>query len=507
MFTIRVTDYQISTNVLTADGKTFKITVTFDDDAEIPAGTKLIAEEIEQDTDEYTQYVGQTWTEVNKEYLEQLASKAQGDYCDIPQISIDQARFFDITLMCGGQEIEPNAPVLVEISYVDGLGIEGIEERIAGVAHFKDNGYEPIRSVETEVLEESEVEEGRIEVCLNDGTVELFEDVETSTDKNGRITEYRYKQDSFSVVGTYIGHETRDAVMRVPQIRLTAANGTLETPDPQKNLVPNKNNGVEDGTYTLSLSVTGDSKQSTKVETQKSNVLFVMDRSSSMNRYVRYLGTIDTTSTSYYGSTDNGKTIFTVLYNSGRWQYQQRVGFSFQWVDYDEEQYGFYLDVARLPEEQQALKDLFGQLLQKNTINDSNSDSDNVEIKVISFASKAGNNQGWSGTESGWVDGTSSTALNNAVDKISTDSGTNWEEALKYAQSVINAKKATDGPNEDYYVIFLTDGAPTATTAHQSYYYGTEGHSATDLDSNRRPRNSCEPAYEDATDEVYLRHQ
>ena len=42
-FTIRVTDAQISTNVLTADGKTYTITVAFNDDVEIPVGTKLSA--------------------------------------------------------------------------------------------------------------------------------------------------------------------------------------------------------------------------------------------------------------------------------------------------------------------------------------------------------------------------------------------------------------------------------------------------------------------------------
>ena len=65
-FVVRVTDAQISANVLTADGKTFVITVNFDAAAEIPAGTKLVAEEIEPGTDEYLQYLGRTWAEVNK---------------------------------------------------------------------------------------------------------------------------------------------------------------------------------------------------------------------------------------------------------------------------------------------------------------------------------------------------------------------------------------------------------------------------------------------------------
>jgi lipoprotein-anchoring transpeptidase ErfK/SrfK len=53
VFTIQVTDAQISANVLTADGRTYKITVTFDDDAKIPAGTKLVANENGFGTDDY----------------------------------------------------------------------------------------------------------------------------------------------------------------------------------------------------------------------------------------------------------------------------------------------------------------------------------------------------------------------------------------------------------------------------------------------------------------------
>ena len=37
---------QLTTNVLTADGKTYKITVSYDDDAKIPEGTELVAKEI-----------------------------------------------------------------------------------------------------------------------------------------------------------------------------------------------------------------------------------------------------------------------------------------------------------------------------------------------------------------------------------------------------------------------------------------------------------------------------
>ena len=51
----------------------------------------------------------------------------------------------------------------------------------------------------------------------------------------------------------------------------------------------------------------------------------------------------------------------------------------------------------------------------------------------------------------------------NAVNQTRYASGTNWEEALKYAYDVISDKKSAESnkPEEEYYVVFLTDGEPT----------------------------------------------
>jgi hypothetical protein len=70
-YVVKVTDAQISTNVLTADGMTFCITVTYDDSAEIPVGTRLVAEEIDQKSVEFIQRVSETLAEVNKGYFKE----------------------------------------------------------------------------------------------------------------------------------------------------------------------------------------------------------------------------------------------------------------------------------------------------------------------------------------------------------------------------------------------------------------------------------------------------
>ena len=56
-FAVRVTDAQISVDVLTAGGETYTITVEYGDDAEIPDGAELRAAEIAAGSDEYMGYL------------------------------------------------------------------------------------------------------------------------------------------------------------------------------------------------------------------------------------------------------------------------------------------------------------------------------------------------------------------------------------------------------------------------------------------------------------------
>ena len=59
-FAVKVTDAQISTHVLTADGERFRITITYDEDAKIPKGSVLVAEEIPEGSEKYEQYLEET---------------------------------------------------------------------------------------------------------------------------------------------------------------------------------------------------------------------------------------------------------------------------------------------------------------------------------------------------------------------------------------------------------------------------------------------------------------
>ena len=513
-FAISVTDHQISTDVLTVDGNTFCITVRYDDTAGIPVGTWLVAEEIDQRFDAFVECVARTLKEVNRDYFEEQELLRKGVDPDSIQhvlpVSMDQARFFHVTLMYEGREIEPKTPVQVDIRYVDGLGVEGNIERIPGVSHF------------------------------TDGSIELISEITTETDADGRIVEFEYTQNSFSDIGTFIGHEAHDRRMAAdaPNVNLRSSRAAAEiptvedfvaengAPDASKVLADNK-----DGTYTLALNVTPRSSEYTK--SKKSNVLFIMDRSSSMDRnsgdsYLQFDNEADALAAlnnneNVYGNINGVYTPLSYLvndYGGGFWTSASGI--------YDTSNGLYYgLSGSRFSQEQAALGNLINQLMVKNA---GQGNENNVEISVISFATYAGNEQKysyvggtstanwggtdahkndpdyrWGGTEVGWTGGTDTTPLINGVNEPDMARGTNWEEALRYAKDVMDEKKRTDGLDEEYYVIFLTDGAPTATTwsitQHNAEYewgawYGNNGGAG--YQNNQGIPYAYEPARDDA---------
>jgi len=124
---VKEKDAQITGDVLTADGKTFKITVSFDDDAEIPEGSHLETEEILSDSEQYEKLL--------KDSAAALGTKKK---------EIEQIRFFDITILNGDEIIEPKNPVTVEIHYDDPVRYD--ESLDYNVIHFGSEGAEVFSS-------------------------------------------------------------------------------------------------------------------------------------------------------------------------------------------------------------------------------------------------------------------------------------------------------------------------------------------------------------------------
>lgn len=104
----------------------FTVTAEFDSDAKLPEGTTLSVREILPDTEEYQAY---------------FAESAQ----NLNGAAIQAARFFDVTFLLDGQEIEPAAAVKIHTQYTQ--TVDASED--ARVIHFTKDGSE-LLPVETE---------------------------------------------------------------------------------------------------------------------------------------------------------------------------------------------------------------------------------------------------------------------------------------------------------------------------------------------------------------------
>lgn len=191
-----------------------------------------------------------------------------------------------------------------------------------------------------------------------------------------------------------------------------------DAPAHSKNIKPNG-----DGTYELSLSVTGATQSSQTSEVTKANVILVLDTSNSMN--------------SNY-----------TTYNGSR--------------------------MTRLNAEKHALTDdngIIDNLLQQNVVGDQNK-SDIIEVAIANFGTRGSTAQNFT---------TDKATLKSTINELTNSQGTNWEEGLMRAQELATSIKASQ-PAEDVYVIFMTDGEPT--THNNSYNvnlnYATEWGYASD---------------------------
>ena len=100
----------------------YDVTLTYDASAQIPEGAELSVREIEKDTEEYAAYLAEADSAVNS--------------------SVTDARFFDIKIMAGGEEVHPQSPVRVSISYKEAIEVE--EKAEVQAVHFDEEKEEPV---------------------------------------------------------------------------------------------------------------------------------------------------------------------------------------------------------------------------------------------------------------------------------------------------------------------------------------------------------------------------
>ena len=114
----------LQTYAITADGETYRITVTYDENSGIPADAELEAEEIPEGTAEY------------REYADKAAASMPNTSGRL------ELRFFDIRILHEGEELEPAGPVEVRIDYAEPVMIPDAES--VSILHFSEDGEQVI---------------------------------------------------------------------------------------------------------------------------------------------------------------------------------------------------------------------------------------------------------------------------------------------------------------------------------------------------------------------------
>lgn len=217
-----------------------------------------------------------------------------------------------------------------------------------------------------------------------------------------------------------------------------------------------------DGTHTISLSVTG--QTNTTTESTKANVVIVFDLSNSMNNDDSYIKDdkggygYDSSEKEYVVLYKKDGSSYTAIKSSEGYEGDVYIRvYSNYYKKYSGTRYTNRLEVAR---------SATASLITSLAANNKSADDDTVEISFMSFATRAHtsatyHNQWYKGND---MSGLVSEVMN--VSKPSRDSGgTNWDDALKKAQTVAAGKAAQ---NEDTYIIFVSDGNPT-------YYNSSNG--------------------------------
>ena len=220
-------------------------------------------------------------------------------------------------------------------------------------------------------------------------------------------------------------------------------------PERTKKLIDNK-----DGTYTISLDVTGDADKGYN----KANVIIVFDTSSSMNTNTGSGGytASNTNGTNMYGLVD-GEFVALTRHSSGGWNPTYTYTVTDTGEAYTGQRYTHSNNVSRLIAAEDAVLALVDGLLSNNT----EEVTDLVQIAFIDFANTATVvQQPTTSFDSLQSVITSRNAGNN-------NRGTNWEAGLAAAANV--NFNDPEGSNDTTYVVFVSDGNPTFRTNANGY--------------------------------------
>ena len=441
IYAVVIIDKEAGTFVV--EDEDYKVTITYTKEANIPIGTELTVKEITPEEDRYWELREDTVEKIN-EGLEWEDTELTPD----PRKGVTDAVFFDISLVNGGKEIEPDVPLQVKIEYKNDVGILVPDDEKTEIIHFAKSGTETIENVDVQYTEGTE-----------EGTKVAVS--------------YEYEQESFSEVGSYSTGEyieINDNNVISPSIGIKAAPILRAAGDSSIAAEKTITDADGDGVYDLTLSVTGQSEQSSSTSVKKSNVVIVVDVSGSMTQnqtYSKYTGQ-GTTSGTYYGKT--GDNYYRVYWRNPGGGYRWQYSYNNRYYDYTGD---VYFQETRLAATKRALKELVSALLanNKDEIKDGVNLNDIIEITLVKFAF-ANEDSGGYGQNAYYYNGTSTlirnvnteaeeTQIDTIIDNLVAGGGTNWERALQVAKTEADTYKRNQ-PDEAVSVIFMTDGVPTS---------------------------------------------
>lgn len=166
-FRIRVTDARIKKTMIDARGDTWEITVTYDEDAQIPDEAELKVREILSTDEEYASLLNNAAAEA--------CSDAQKQGISMPILS--GARLFDIEIRDEEGKIEPSAPVQVDIRLIGTAAADH-----TSVVHFEEDGVKAL-TAQTSEVHMPEVSKSDAEVSELSETEEAEAEAQDPTEK------------------------------------------------------------------------------------------------------------------------------------------------------------------------------------------------------------------------------------------------------------------------------------------------------------------------------------
>ncbi len=456
----------ISTQFITADGKTLSVTATFDARELLPKDAVLEVSEVtyEDDPDAYAKR--------NERLAEALFEK-------YGNVAITDARYLDISVMVpdesvGGdakKEYEPVYPVKVKVDYTETMDTTNPGE------------YKDYNDGSTKVT--PDIGNHIVGVHYTEDGAEFLETVDEST--NTGVSETVTKTDSFSeydfayiyeyeIVDTDYDYEPSQIstmTLNTGMSTKAAGSGMLraagDTPAHSKTLSDN-----HDGTHKLSLTVTGDADTDSNTASN-ANVIIVFDTSNSMINYY-----VPMANGARGSDSDDGYPSYVLYYRDGNRYREADDGYTGtvyrrngnNYTPYTSQRYS--KTIRRADAAEKVLYDFTHALYGYQNTDDPSTPEDeskNIQTALITFNTGATTAQGWTSTESDMVGTQNNQKMSwtgaGGSKKIANASGTNWEAALQRAQTLIGTD---DNENDPTFVVFITDGQPTQWVGHTSGY-------------------------------------